>query len=110
MPEASSISSVVTLRSALKTIDGQLANGTLPPERVEDIKSAIDEIRFRLWGVVTAGSPGEYQAFRERFRLRRASEIAHGLAADFADGRIATTHREMHDLREAIQHLLAKLP
>ena len=110
MAESSPIPSVVTLRSALETVDAQLANGTRPPERVEDIKAAIDEIRFRLWGVITASGPGEYQAFRERFRLRRATEIAQGLAADFADGRIASTHREMSDLREALQHLLAALP
>jgi hypothetical protein len=110
MPEASPLPSVVTLRSALKTVDAQLANGTLSPERVEDIKSAIDEIRFRLWGVMTADTPGEYQAFRERFRLRRAAEICHGLAADFADRRIGSAHREVEDLKQAIRALLGTMP
>ncbi|HEY7682144.1 MAG TPA: hypothetical protein VH879_05840 [Gemmatimonadales bacterium] len=110
MPKASSVPVVVTLRSALATVDAQLASGTLPPERVEDIKSAIDDIRFRLWGVLTATSSGEYQAFRERFRLRRAAEICNGLAQEFADGRLASGHREVTDLREAVEHLARSLP
>ena len=110
MPEASPLPAVVTLRSSLRTIDAQLANGTLPPERVEDIKSAIDDIRFRLWGVLTAEDTAEYQAFRERFRLRRAADICHGLAADLAERRMSPTHREVVELREALERLLSKLP
>lgn len=111
MPETpSSLPAVVTLRSSLKTIDEQLGNGALSPDRVEDIKSAVDDIRFRLWGVMTAASPAEYQAFRERFRLRRATEICHGLALDIKEQRLTPTHREASELRTALQALLARLP
>ena len=44
----SPLPAVVTLRSSLKTIDEQLGSGALSPDRVEDIKSAVDDIRFRL--------------------------------------------------------------
>jgi hypothetical protein len=110
MPEPSTLGAVVTLRSALRTIDEQLGNGGLPPERVEDIKSAIDDIRFRLWGTLTARSPEEYRAFRERFRLRRAAEICHGLAGDIGERRMTLDHREAQELREALEQLLACLP
>jgi len=110
MPEPSPLPAVVTLRSSLKTIDEQLGSGALSPDRVEDIKSAIDDIRFRLWGVLTASNPAEYQAFRERFRLRRATEICHGLAADISDNRLTPSHREAAELRAALQQLLARLP
>lgn len=110
MPEQSPLPAVVTLRSSLKTIDEQLGSGALTPDRVEDIKSAIDDIRFRLWGVLTASDPAEYQAFRERFRLRRATEICHGLALDVSEQRLTPTHREVAELRSALQQLLAKLP
>lgn len=110
MPEQSALPAVVTLRSSLKTIDEQLSSGALTPDRVEDIKSAIDDIRFRLWGVLTASDPAEYQAFRERFRLRRATEICHGLATDITEKRLTPTHREAAELRAALQQLLAKLP
>jgi hypothetical protein len=110
MPESSPLPALVTLRSSLKTIDEQLGSGVLSPDRVEDIKSAIDDIRFRLWGVLTASNPAEYQAFRERFRLRRATEICHGLAIDIADKRLTPTHREAAELRAALQQLLERLP
>lgn len=110
MSEPSPLPAVVTLRSSLKTIDEQLGSGSLSPDRVEDIKSAIDDIRFRLWGVLTASNPAEYQAFRERFRLRRATEICHGLSVDIADSRLTPTHREAAELRQALHQLLARLP
>lgn len=110
MSGQSPLPAVVTLRSSLRTIDEQLASGALSPERVEDIKSAIDDIRFRLWGVLNAKDTAEYQAFRERFRLRRAAEICHGLATDIGDGRLAPTHRETGELRRALEFLLARLP
>ncbi|HWA56130.1 MAG TPA: hypothetical protein VG692_02695 [Gemmatimonadales bacterium] len=111
MPEPlSPLPAVVTLRSSLRTIDEQLGNGALTPDRVEDIKSAVDDIRFRLWGVLTASSPQEYQAFRERFRLRRATEICHGLALDISEGRLTPTHREAAELRAALSDLLSRLP
>ncbi len=109
MPDASSIQPVVTLRSALRTVDAQLASGALAPERIEDVKSAIDEIRFRLWGVLTASSTADYQAFRERFRLRRAAEICNGLALDVKEGRLVVTHREAEDLRRALRVLIEAL-
>ncbi len=111
MPESlSPLPAVVTLRSSLRTIDEQLSSGSLTPDRVEDIKSAVDDIRFRLWGVLTASSAAEYQAFRERFRLRRATEICHALAVDIHEQRLTPTHREATELREALQTLLARLP
>ncbi len=111
MPEPlSPLPAVVTLRSSLRTIDEQLGTGALSPERVEDLKSAVDDIRFRLWGVLTAASPGEYQAFRERFRLRRATEICHGLALDIAEQRLTPSHREAAELRAALSALLTRLP
>ncbi len=105
----SSLPAVVTLRSSLRTIDEQLGTGTLAPEQVEDVKSAIDDIRFRIWGVLAAKSPSEYRVFRERFRLRRATEICHGLSADLADGRLLPGHREAEELRNALQMLLDHL-
>jgi hypothetical protein len=110
MSAPSPLPAVVTLRSSLKTIDEQLSSGALSPDRVEDIKAAIDDIRFRLWGVLTARDPVEYQAFRERFRLRRATEICHGLALDIAEQRLKPAHREAAELRTALQALQARLP
>jgi hypothetical protein len=109
MTTPSSLPAVVTLRSSLRTIDEQLGTGALAPDQVEDVKSAIDDIRFRIWGVLAAKSPSEYRVFRERFRLRRATEICNGLTADIVDGRLVPTHREAEELRAALQSLQEKM-
>jgi hypothetical protein len=109
MSVPSSLPAVITLRSSLRTVDEQLGNGKLAPEHVEDVKAAIDDIRFRLWGVLTAKSSDEYRAFRERFRLRRATEICNGLAADIVEERLKPTHREAEELRQALETLLSRL-
>lgn len=110
MSTPSSLPAVITLRSSLRTVDEQLGTGKLAPEHVEDVKAAIDDIRFRLWGVLTAKNTDEYRAFRERFRLRRATEICTGLAGDIAEGRLVPTHREAAELRQAIETLMSHLP
>lgn len=110
MTSPSPLPAVITLRSSLRTVDEQLGSGALSPEHVEDVKAAIDDIRFRLWGVLTAKSTDEYRAFRERFRLRRATEICNGLAADIADRRLVPTHREAAELRQSIATLMSHLP
>lgn len=110
MTTPSSLPAVITLRSSLRTVDEQLGTGRLSPEHVEDVKAAIDDIRFRLWGVLSAKNTEEYRAFRERFRLRRATEICNGLAADIVDGRLTPTHREATELRQSIETLLSHLP
>lgn len=110
MTSPSPLPAVITLRSSLRTVDEQLGNGKLAPEHVEDVKAAIDDIRFRLWGVLSAKSSDEYRAFRERFRLRRATEICLGLAADIKDGKLTPNHREATELRQSIETLLSRLP
>ena len=110
MTSPSPLPAVITLRSSLRTVDEQLGNGKLAPEHVEDVKAAIDDIRFRLWGVLSARSSDEYRAFRERFRLRRATEICTGLAADINDGKLTPNHREAAELRQAIDALVSRLP
>lgn len=107
MSTPSTMPAVVTLRSSLRTIDEQLGTGALAPEQVEDVESAIDDIRFRIWGVLAAKSPTEYRVFRERFRPRRATEICQGLAADIGDGLPA--QREGEELRAALQTLFERM-
>jgi hypothetical protein len=105
MSEPGARDPVATLRETLRAIEGQLSRGVLPPDGMEDLKSAVDDVRLRLWGVLTAGNPEDYRAFRERFRLRRATEICRGLAADLDGGQLAATHPELGELAIAAERL-----
>jgi hypothetical protein len=109
MSEASPSQLATTLRSTLRAIEAETSKNALPPEGLEDLKSAIDDVRFRLWGALSATNSAEYRAFQERFRLRRASEICRGLSGDLASGAMAPDHRELTELREAAQELATEI-
>ncbi len=109
MSEPGDSTHVTTLRATLQSIESQLAKGTLPPAGMEDLKSAVDEVRFRLWGVLTSDNAKEYQFFRERFRIRRAAEICLGLAGDLESGSLSSDHDELPDLAGAALQLAARI-
>jgi hypothetical protein len=109
MSEPGASDPVTTLRESLRAIEGQLSRGVLPPDGMEDLKSAVDDVRLRLWGVLTAGNPEDYRIFRERFRLRRATEICRGLATDLDGGQFMATRPELAELATAAERLASRI-
>ncbi len=98
---------VANIRAVLQTVEAQVARGRIPEEGLADFKSAVDDVRLRLWGIMSASSSGEYDSFVQRFRLRRATEILRELAQDVQQGKVAKGHPEMEWLTEAAQNLIA---
>lgn len=105
MPSPSPAHSVAALRDALLSIDANLTAGSLAPDGLADLKSAIDDLRLRLWGALMTSDPKDYNGFRQRFRLRRATEICRGVATDLAEGVLPRTHAELRGLGAAAQDL-----
>jgi hypothetical protein len=94
------------MHAAVKELKDQLESaGGLPHESMEELKSAVDDVRLRLWGVLMAANKRDYQEFSERFRLRRAAEICRGIVADAAAGRLKFTHAEAGELGVAAREL-----
>lgn len=94
------------MHAAVKELNDQLGSSAgLPHESMKDLKSAVDEVRFRLWGVLMAVNQRDYGEFSERFRLRRAAEICRGIVADAAAGRLRLTHQEAAELGAAAREL-----
>jgi hypothetical protein len=83
---------VKELMEQLQVIAGE------PPEGLEDLKSAVDEVRLRLWGVLMAAHSPDDEGFGERFRLRRAAEILQGILRDAGGGRLSLSHKEGAEL------------
>jgi hypothetical protein len=69
-----------------------------PPDGLGDLKSAVDEVRLRLWGVLMAAHSQDDPGFGERFRLRRAAEILQGILGDIDAGRVNLSHTECAEL------------
>jgi hypothetical protein len=96
---------IEAIQAALQSIEDRLAPAAIPPEALGDIKSAVDDIRLRVWAVMQAANSRGGQAALERFRLRRAIEICHSLAEDLAAGRMGAAHPGL----PVLQHLARRL-
>jgi hypothetical protein len=79
MPQPSLANEVANLHATLQALESRVASGEVPPEGLTDFKSAVDDLRLRLWGLMIVGTANDSRAFQERFRLRRTKEIC-GLA------------------------------
>ena len=69
-----------------------------PPEGLQDLKSAVDDVRLQLWGVLMSSSAQGDKDFGERFRLRRTAEILQGILRDVEAGELKLTSKEAAEL------------
>jgi hypothetical protein len=105
MSAPSFVDQVATLNVTLNGIEERLAGGQAAVEELENFKSALDDVRLRLWGLLSAAGGDDFKGFQERFRIRRATEMARGLGADLRSGILSARHRELAGLREAATEL-----
>jgi hypothetical protein len=104
MTEPSFSQQIATLNSTLRAIEVRLALGRPPVDGFEEFKSALDDMRHRLWGLLsTAGN--DYKAFQERFRIRRATELCRILGTDLRSGSVSGRHAELPQLQESAAEL-----
>jgi hypothetical protein len=105
MSEPSFADQVATFNVILEALETRVAGGDVPEEAVADLKSSVDDLRLRLWSVLSTGSANDYRPFQERFRLRRAKEICRGLEDDLQAGTLSPRHEELGPLGEAAESL-----
>jgi hypothetical protein len=79
------------------TVQLELISGH-PPEGLQDLKSAVDDVRLRLWAVLMEATSSGERDFGGRFRLRRATEILQGILGDAEAGRLKLTSGEAAEL------------
>jgi hypothetical protein len=97
------------IKAVLESVENQVARGKVPPDGLEQIKSSVDDVRLRLWAIMSAASSGEYENFAQRFRLRRAIEIVQGIADDLKAGKIGSDHAEFETLARSTRSLMEAL-
>jgi hypothetical protein len=108
MAEPSFAEQMATLNFTLRAIEVRLALGRAPVEGLEDFKSALDDMRLRLWGLLSAAG-GKEHGFQELFRIRRAIEMNRGLGSELKAGTISGRHRELTVLRESAVELIESI-
>lgn len=97
------------MRIILQGLESRLDAGDVPPEGLPEFKSTVDEIRLRVWALLTAAGSEAPRATSERFRLRRAAEFFRSLTQDLTSGQVATDHPEWAEVRQTAERLGAAI-
>jgi len=97
------------MRVILQDLEARLEAGEVPPEGLPEFKSTVDEIRLRVWALLTAAGSDTPRATAERFRLRRAAELGRALAHDLAAGHLDATHAEWPEVQQTAAQLSATI-
>ncbi len=96
---------IAVLDATLRAIETRMAAGDRPAAELADFKSSVDDMRLRLWDLLSAGSANDFRSFQEGFRLKRAREICRGLEEDLRHGAVSPRHDELAPLGEAVRAL-----
>ena len=97
------------MRFILQDLESRLEAGEVPPEGLPEFKSTVDEIRLRVWALLTAAGAEAPRAAAERFRLRRAAEFCRALSQELAAGRLGADHPEWPEVQQTAAHLSATI-
>ena len=110
MPQLDRLTAIGNLQIAVTAFERQLgALEEVPTAGLEEVKSALDDLRLRIWTVLMAQNSTNSQEYLDRFRLRRAAEQLQLLAFDVDAGRLKVTEKEAGELRGAIEEIEKRL-
>jgi hypothetical protein len=97
------------MRIILQDLESRLEAGEVLPECLPEFKSTVDEIRLRVWALLTAAGAETPRETAERFRLRRAAEFCRALTQDLAAGHMGADHPEWPEVQQSAAQLSAAI-
>jgi hypothetical protein len=97
------------MRVILQGLEERLHTGEVPPEGLAEFKSTVDDIRLRVWALLTAAGSQAPRDTAERFRLRRAAELCRALTKELGTGAMSSGHAEWPEVQEAAAQLQATI-
>jgi ABC-type phosphate transport system auxiliary subunit len=100
---------IAALRLQLTTVDGQLAKSGSNAEGLEDLKTAVDNLRTNVWAVLSASRSANYPGFITRFRLRRSIDILKQVSGDLDAAGSQGLHPEHSEMQILMQQLNEKI-
>ena len=98
---------VATLSAMLDTLEAQVAHGDLGTPRLEEFKSALDDLRLRGWSLLMATNSDDPHGFQERFRTHRGTEMCRALSTDLRTGKLSGRQPDLPTLGAAARDLAA---
>jgi hypothetical protein len=94
----------------VRDLEQRVGNGEVPPEGLDNVKAAIDDIRLRLWPLlVSAHDPADRRGSIQRFRLRRAMDVCRAASRDLESEQVELPHEELAELRLAADKLASQV-
>jgi hypothetical protein len=96
---------VTTISTTLRALEQQVADGERDAPGLEDLKSALDDLRLRAWGLLMATSADDYLGFQERFRIRRTKEMCTAMSSDLRAGKLNAHNPDLPALGEAAREV-----
>ena len=97
---------VATIEATLDALEDSLAHEGFPQQTLEDLKSALDELRIRAWRMLMASAAPDPRGFQAHFRILRGRDTCQGLIADLRAGRLSGRHPELAQLQAAGRELV----
>ncbi len=98
---------VATLNNMLDILEGQVTAGDVGTPGLAEFKSALDDLRLRTWGLLTAINADDPHAFQERFRTHRGIEMCRALTTDLRTGKLSSRQPDLPALGGAARDLSA---
>jgi hypothetical protein len=97
---------IATIESTLDALEDRLAHEDFPRRTLEELKSALDDLRIRAWRMLMAGTAEDPRGFQAHFRILRGRDTCRGLVADLRAGRLSGDHPELSELQAAGRDLV----
>jgi hypothetical protein len=98
---------VATLNDMLNTLESQAKPDHPGTARLAEFKSALDDLRLRTWGLLTAVNADDPHAFQEQFRTHRGTEMCRALTTDLRTGKLRSGQPDLPALGDAARELSA---
>lgn len=100
MSEMTPSDHVSSMRASLQMLDLQVGRSRLSGEGIADLKREVDNMRLRIWAIMTAEAEQQPPGSLERFRLCRAIEITSKITEELERGEMSAGHPELDTLNE----------
>ena len=98
---------VAALSAMLDPLEAGGAETSSAATGIEELKSALDALRLRAWGVLMSASSDDPHGFQEQFRTRRGTEMCRALIQDLGTGKLSAGASGLSGLGTAAKDLAA---
>jgi hypothetical protein len=98
---------VTTLSAMLDALEAPTRPADVGAPGLTEFKSALDDLRLRAWGLLTAAHAEDPHAFQERFRTHRGTEMCRALSTDLQTGKLSSRQPGLPSLGAAAGDLAA---